>query len=93
MSSDRLIADTDLSATAHQVLRAIESAPPEKNGWRTLSLSALQRMTQRTKNTIRRALLQLEFHGYVMINFDRQPGKMRATKQYLVVGDEEGHNG
>lgn len=92
MATNRLIADTNLSAAAHQVLRAIESAPPEKNGWHTLSLNTLQKMTQRTKNTIRRALLQLESHGYVMIGVARQPGKMRETRQFLVVGDEEGRH-
>lgn len=86
MRPERLIADNELSAAAWQVLTAIYHSPSQ-NQWHRVSHTTLQRMTGRAKNTIRRALLQLETKGYLLITPVREAGTLRQTHQYLVVID------
>jgi len=92
MSPNRLIGDVDLTAASHQVIRAIESAP-EKNGWHVISHYDLRKLTNRSKATIRRALLQLEEKGYLLISQVHAPGSLRVTGQYLVINDGAQNDG
>lgn len=89
MRPERIIGDCELNAASHQVLGAIAyAAANEGTAWVMVPHSALQKMTGRAKNTIRRALLQLESRGYLLISVVREPGTLREAHQYLVVDDE-----